>query len=351
MDKVVSRNEINGPLSEILGTIALVAVVIIGGAYVISGHMAASVFILFVIVFARIIPPIKAVAVAYSSIQKGNAAAVRLVEIIDADELICEPPHPVQLQSFSAEIVYQDVSFTYADAPDQPILDHLNLTIPQGKTIAIVGHSGTGKSTLVDLLLRFYDVTGGAILIDGTDIRQFSIDSLRRQISVVTQDCILFNDTIANNISLGNPEYCVQDIREAARLAYANQFIETLPEDYGTMVGDRGITLSGGQRQRISLARAFLKNSPILILDEATSALDNESERYVQQAIGELMKGRTTIIIAHRLSTVRSADLICLLDNGTIVEQGSHEALLARGGIYSRMISMQTLSFENNQPE
>ena len=221
------------------------------------------------------------------------------------------------------------------------VLSHINLVVPKGKVVALVGHSGSGKTTLVDLLPRFYDPTAGAILLDGVDLRKLNIGSLRRLVSVVSQDCILFNDTVANNIAFGNTTASLDDIRKAAKLACADDFISELTDGYNTVIGDRGLTLSGGQRQRISIARALLKDAPILILDEATAALDNESEKQVQAALQTLMENRTTIVIAHRLSTIKGADVIHVLDHGTIVESGSHDELLARNGAYAKLLSPQ----------
>ena len=348
MNRVVRLKELGSPLSEVIATLAMAAVVVIGGSYVIGGSMQPSVFILFVVVSARIVPPIHAMVRAWSAMQKGNASAARIFAIIDADEVIEEATNAMPIASFENKIEYRDVSFSYPDADtgDQEIgqstvLNHINLTIPKGKVVALVGHSGAGKSTLADLLPRFYDPTGGHIAIDGTDIRHLKIDSLRRLISVVTQDCILFNDTIAANIAFGATAATSDQIRQAARLAYADGFIETMPDSYDTVVGDRGMTLSGGQRQRICIARALLKNAPILILDEATAALDTDSERQVQEALRTLMHNRTTIVIAHRLSTIRSADVIHVLDKGHIVESGTHDELIGHDGPYKSLLAAQ----------
>ena len=340
MDKVVTRKELSSPLSEILGTVALAAVVVIGGSYVINGGMAPSVFILFVIVFARIIPPVQAMVKAYSSIQKGNASAGRLMEIMDAEEVIEEKPDARRLEGFRGEIEYRDVGFAHDDGGQQ-VLEHVSLTIAKGKTVALIGPSGAGKTTIVDLLSRFYDVGSGEIVIDGTDIRDLNIDSLRSQIAIVTQDCLLFNDSVANNIAFGKQGATMDEIRQAARQAFADDFIAQLPQGYDTIVGDKGMALSGGQRQRISIARAILKNAPILVLDEATSALDSESEQKVKEALEALMEDRTTIVVAHRLSTIRHADCIYVLDQGKIVESGTHEQLMERDSQYKHMLEMQ----------
>ncbi len=341
MNRVVRLKELSSPLSEIIGTVAMAAILIIGGSYVIGGRMHASVFILFVVVFARLIPPVQALVRAYNSMLKGNASARRIMEILSADEVVFEAPDAVPVGSFNCEIEYRDVSFSYNDTGSAVVLNHIDLVVPKGKVVALVGHSGSGKTTLVDLIPRFYDPTSGSVLIDGVDLRCLNIDSLRSLVSIVTQDCVLFNDTVANNIAFGNAAASVDSIRHAARLACADEFIEKLPDGYDTIVGDRGQALSGGQRQRISIARALLKDAPILILDEATAALDNESERQVQTALHALMQNRTTIVIAHRLSTIRNADIIHVLDHGCIVESGNHDQLIAIGGAYSRLISSQ----------
>lgn len=341
MIRVARRKELSSPLSEVLGTVGLVAILVIGGSLVISGGLLASVFIVFVIIFARLIPPIQAVVKAYNSLQKGSASAARFFEVLDADELIVERPDAVVKDSFDSAIEYRDVSFAYAD---EPVLSHVDLIIPKGRTIAVVGPSGAGKTTLVDLLPRFYDTTSGQILIDGQPIRNLNINSLRGLMGLVSQQCILFNDTIYNNIAFGRTDYTEAQIRQAARIAHVDEFVDALPQGFDTVVGDRGLNLSGGQRQRLSIARAVLKNPPILILDEATSALDAESEHAVQEALAGLMQGRTCIVIAHRLSTIQHADQIVVMEKGRIVEQGTHKELILQGGLYKKLIDMQ--SFE-----
>jgi subfamily B ATP-binding cassette protein MsbA len=342
MVKVALRRELSSPLSEILGTLALVIILIIGGWQVIGGTIQPSVFIFFVIVFARLIPPIQAVVKAYNSLQKGAASAARMLEVIDADEVILEAPDAKVIRSFDSSIELKDVTFRFEDGTE--VLHHIDLTIPKGKTIAIVGPSGAGKSTMVDLLPRFYDCTSGTISIDGTPVRDLNINSLRALFGLVSQNCILFNDTVANNIAFGDGSYSPTDIEAAAQVANAHEFIAALPQGYDTPIGDRGLNLSGGQRQRLSIARAVLRNTPILILDEATSALDSEAERQVQQGLDALMRGRTTIVIAHRLSTVRHADHIVVLDHGSIVDQGTHDELMAREGIYKKLVEMQSFA-------
>lgn len=343
MIRVAQRRELSSPLSEILLTVGLVIILILGGFAVIDGAIQSSVFILFVILFARLVPPVQSLVRVYNNLQKANAAAQRVFEIIDADEQIMEKPDAIQLNGFHTAIQFHNVSFAYAaDSASEPVLHNINLTIPRGKTIAIVGPSGSGKTTLVDLLPRFYDCTLGHITIDGVPITDLNINSLRQQIALVSQHCILFNDTVANNIAFGRTDVAPQAIWHAAQVAHAHEFIEQLPQGYDTPIGDRGLNLSGGQRQRLSIARAVLKDPPILILDEATSALDTESELAVQQALNQLMQGRTCIVIAHRLSTIRHADEIIVLDKGQIVERGNHQQLLAQGGLYKHLIDIQS---------
>ena len=346
MTKVVYRREMGSPLVEILGTVVLAGVLIFGSNLVIDGGLRVSVLVFFIIVFARILPPIKAVITAYYNLQKGSAAARRIFEVIDADEGITEQENAVVIDSFADKVEYKDVSFSYNEEGNSDsavyVLSDINLVIPKGKTIAIVGPSGAGKTTLVDLLPRFYDCEKGQIFIDGNEIKTLNIDSLRRLTGIVSQNCILFNDSVFNNIAFGSKHYTEEEVAAAARVANADEFISALPEGYHTRIGDRGMTLSGGQRQRISIARAVLKNPPILILDEATSALDTESEHLVQEALANAMQNRTAIIIAHRLSTIQHADEIIVMDKGRIVERGNHDSLLALGGLYKKLIDMQS---------
>lgn len=343
MVKVTRTRELSGPMSEIFGTLALVMILIIGGWQVIDGSIQPSIFIFFVIIYARVSPPFNALVKMYNALLKANASAERFLEVLDADEVIVEKPGALQLPPFSDRIEYRDVSFRYrADDGDHWVLSHINLVVPKGMTVAVVGPSGAGKTTMVDLLPRFYDCTSGVIMVDGHEIRDLNINSLRSQFGLVSQNCILFNDSVANNIAFGVEDYNLEDIRSAARIANADEFISAMPQGYDTPIGDRGLNLSGGQRQRLSIARAVFRNTPILILDEATSALDSESERAVQQALDALMKGRTSIVIAHRLSTIRNADMIVVLDKGVIVEQGTHDQLLAQGGLYKKLVDMQS---------
>lgn len=349
MVRVARRREIGSPLVEILGTVVLVAVLIFGGTLVINGELRVSILVFFIIVFARLLPPVKAVITAYYNLQKGSAAAKRIFEVIDAEDTITEKENAEKITSFDDKIEYRNVSFSYQSEDGTQnrvyVLKNINLTIPRGKTIAIVGPSGAGKTTLVDLLPRFYDCMEGEILVDGKNIKDLNINSLRSLTGIVSQNCILFNDSVLRNIAFGHDNISEEKVIEAAKVANADEFISRLPEGYRTGIGDRGMTLSGGQRQRLSIARAVLKNPPILILDEATSALDTESEHLVQEALTRVMHGRTSIIIAHRLSTIQHADEIIVLDKGEIAERGTHQSLVQLGGLYKKLIDMQ--SFQN----
>ena len=340
ISQVYTRQGLAHPMSEFLGTTAIAIILWYGGNLIFAGDstITADAFIYYLVVFYSIINPAKELSRASYSIQKGLASMTRIQTILDYPERITDPVDPLPV-TFDQGISYEDVSFRYQEPW---ILRHLNLTIPKGQMIALVGASGAGKSTLVDLLPRFYDVTSGRITIDGTDIRQVKASDLRDLIGYVNQTPILFNDTIRNNITFGM-ERAVSDeeVRTAAEAANATEFIDQLPEGLDYNIGDGGSKLSGGQRQRLSIARALLKDSPILILDEATSALDNVSEQLVQEAIQRLVSDRTTIVIAHRLSTIMHADLICVMQEGQIVEQGTHAELLERGGLYAQLYQIQ----------
>ncbi len=341
MNRLMWRRSLAHPMSEFLGTIVVVMVVWFGGTLILrhSPIMEASDFIAYIALFYSIINPAKQFSTALYSIQKGAAAMDRIDQILNAESSILEPEHPKPLTEFNREIKYNNVSFAYR--PDRMVLKNVNVTIEKGKTIALVGQSGSGKSTFVDLLPRFYDVIKGEITIDGINIKDVSLHCLRELMGNVNQDPILFNDTIFNNIAFGVESATREEVEQAARIANAHEFIMQTEKGYDTYIGDRGGKLSGGQRQRLSIARAVLKNPPIMILDEATSALDTESEKLVQEALDNLMKNRTSIVVAHRLSTIRNADIICVFHEGEIVERGRHEELLALDGIYTKLYNMQ----------
>lgn len=338
-NKILNKRDLASPLSESLGVIILCCVLWFGGKLVLSGEiLSGSSFIGYVALFSQIINPSKALSQAVYNVNRGNATLDRLNEILEAPIVVEEKKDPIELKGFNDSIEFKNVIFSYQDAT---ILDQINLTIQKGKTIALVGSSGAGKSTLADLVPRFHDVSEGDLLIDGKNIKDYSLNSLRQQISIVTQEPILFNDTIAANIALGKPDATEAEIIEAAKIANAYDFITNKEDGFDTVIGDRGSKLSGGERQRLTIARAVLKNPPILILDEATSALDTESEKLVQDAINNMMQNRTSIVIAHRLSTIRHADEIIVLQKGNIVERGNHDALIAENGYYRKLIEMQ----------
>lgn len=335
------RQQLAHPMSEFLGTVMIVIVLWFGGVLVLNYHaLSGPTFIYYMVILYSIINPLKEFSKAGYNIPKGLASMERVDKILMADDSIKESDHPQHIQQFEHQIELRNVSFRYGD---QWVLRHINLTIPKGKTIALVGQSGSGKSTLVDLIPRYYDVQEGEVLIDGINVKNLGIQDLRQLIGNVNQEAILFNDSFRNNIAFGVETATDEQVAEAARIANAYDFIMQSEQQFDTNIGDRGGRLSGGQRQRVSIARAILKNPPILILDEATSALDTESERLVQDALERLMKQRTTIAIAHRLSTIRNADEICVLHEGHIVERGTHESLLAMDGFYKRLNDMQNL--------
>jgi ATP-binding cassette, subfamily B, bacterial MsbA len=330
------------PISETL-TVAILAFVLwFGGRMVLSSDngLTADVFIGFVAIFSQLIPPTKAFSTAYSRMQKGLISLGRIEEVLHSEEQIVEVSNPKTLESFNNTIEFRNVSFKYRD---ELVLKNINLVIPKGKTVALVGPSGAGKSTLTDLIPRFYDPTEGQVCIDGVDIREYKILDLRQQMGMVSQESILFNDSIFNNIAFGQVNASVEGVEESARVANAYQFIKEADNGFQTNIGDRGNKLSGGQKQRISIARAVNKNPEILILDEATSSLDTSSERLVQDALSNVMKGRTTVVIAHRLSTIISADMIVVLEKGSIVQQGTHKELLQQEGLYKQLHDMQKL--------
>ena len=341
--RMTIRQSAAHPASEFMGTGIIVIVMWAGGYIILNGTsgMEGATFIYYLVLLYNILNPIKDLSKAFYNIPIGMGCWERVDKILSAENPIREAVKPELLPNFEQGIEFKGVDFHYA--PGNPVLRGINLTVEKGKTIALVGQSGSGKSTLVDLVPRFHDVTGGSITIDGRDIRDISIRDLRSLIGNVNQEAILFNDTIFNNISFGVEGATMEQVIEAAKIANAHEFIMESEQGYDTVIGDRGCRLSGGQRQRLSIARAILKNPPILILDEATSALDTESERLVQEALERLMKSRTTIAIAHRLSTIKHADEICVMLEGEIVERGTHESLLAKGGYYKRLNDMQSL--------
>ena len=344
MRRMWNRKELALPLSEVMGVGLVICVLLYGGSLVLSnqGGFSASEFITYIVIYSQILTPAKNISTAVTNIQRGLIAADQIFRIIDIPVTIKDKENALPIHEFENKIEYKDVSFSYLRERDGYVLKNINLTIEKGKTIALVGQSGSGKTTLADLLPRFYDLEIGEILLDGKNIKDYKLFDLREQMGVVNQESILFNDTVYNNIAFGRPGAKEEDVIHAATIANAHEFISQMPEAYQTNIGDRGGKLSGGQRQRISIARAVLKNPPILILDEATSALDTESERLVQVALTRLMKNRTTLVIAHRLSTIQHADEIIVMQQGTIIERGKHDQLLADAGVYRKLHDLQS---------
>lgn len=338
------RQQLASPTSETLG-VAMIACIVLYGGYLIlnkeSGGLDAAGFIGYIAIFSQVTRPAKAISDSFSNIHSGIAAGERVLQLIDEKPQVVDAPDAVALDGFNEGIHFKDVSFAYGE---RQVLTHVNLTVQRGKTVALVGPSGGGKSTLMDLIPRFMDPKSGAVYIDDKDIKHVTAHSLRALMGTVNQESILFNDTIYNNIAFGKPEATKEEVEAAARIANAHNFILETENGYNTNIGDRGTKLSGGQRQRICIARAVLSNPPIMLLDEATSALDTESEKLVQDALNNLMKNRTSLIIAHRLSTIQNADIIVVLENGQIVEQGSHQELISNNGLYRKLIDMQTFS-------
>ncbi len=341
-NKANRRRDLASPVSEALGVTAVLCILLYGGRLVLSGDpsftLNAGDFLAYIAIFTQLIQPLKALSSASYNIQKGAASIERIEALISEHVGIKDLPNAKELKSFNDSIELKNVSFYYEE---KAILKNINLKVQKGKTLALVGSSGAGKSTLADLIPRFIDAAEGEVLIDGENIKNYTLHSVRNQMGIVTQEAILFNDSIANNISLGKDDAALEEIRQAARIANAASFIEGKEEGYDTNIGDRGMKLSGGERQRVTIARAVLKNPPILILDEATSSLDTESERLVQDAINNLMNNRTSIVIAHRLSTIRHADEIIVLQKGEIVERGTHESLIEQNGFYRKLVNMQ----------
>jgi subfamily B ATP-binding cassette protein MsbA len=342
LQRLANRRELASPFSEFTGVSVVAGILLYGGSLVLSGQFDAASFIAYIIVFSQVLRPIKEISNSFSQLQRGIAAGGRVFELIDTVPTIQSKPGALRKDTFERGIEFRDVSFAYR--PGTRTLQHVSFSVPKGRSVALVGHSGSGKSTIADLLTRFYDPTEGSILIDGTDLRDCDLDSFRQHLGIVTQESILFNDTIFNNIAFGDPAATQVQVEHAARIANAHDFILRTENGYQTNIGDRGMKLSGGQRQRLAIARAVHKNPPILILDEATSALDTESEKLVQEALRNLMKGRTTLVIAHRLSTIQNADEILVIQDGRIVERGNHEELLeVPYGVYRRLSQLQAI--------
>jgi len=332
--KVNHRGDMASPISETLAIFVAGVLLWFGGNMVFNGEIAGSAFLAYFAIFSQVIPPFKQLSQAFPMVQRGAAGMDRYEEILNTDIKIIEKANPISISDLTSGISYKNISFAYKT---EKVLDGVSFELPKNKKVALVGSSGSGKSTLADLLPRFYDVAEGAIEIDGRDIREYKIDDLRSLMGIVTQEAILFNDSISNNILFGQTGHTMQEIEEAAKLANAYEFIMATEHGFDTVIGERGSKLSGGQRQRLAIARALLRNPPILILDEATSALDNESEKLVQQALDRLRQGRTTLVIAHRLSTIQDADEIIVMDKGRIVERGHHQELLAKQGYYYKL--------------
>ncbi|APG64389.1 antibiotic ABC transporter ATP-binding protein [Tenacibaculum todarodis] len=343
MTKVIQRKTLASPMSEFLGVTTIIAILFYGGKLVLGDNsdMKPQEFFGYIGLFYLVLNPVKAIATTYSNIQKGDASAERIMDVLNTENSITEPSNPIPKDTFNAKIEFKNISFKYKD---EYVLKDFSLTIPKGKTVALVGQSGSGKSTLANLITRFYDVNKGEILIDDINIKNISKKALRDLMGIVTQESILFNDSVENNIKLGTENATLSDIQKASEIANAHEFIKDLPQQYSTNIGDSGNMLSGGQKQRLSIARAVLKNPPIMILDEATSALDTESEQLVQVALEKMMENRTSLVIAHRLSTIQKADNIIVMKKGTIVEQGKHEELLTKKGEYFKLVNMQSLA-------
>jgi subfamily B ATP-binding cassette protein MsbA len=348
---MLNRQDIASPLSETMGAAVMAAIAFIGGSFVLGPDpsLTGDSFLGFIIIFSQLLAPIKGFSQGWSGITRGGASGQRIFDLIAVENTVKEKPDARPISAFTDRIEYRDVTFAYEAPPSdggerRNVLQDIRITVPKGRSVALVGTSGGGKTTLANLLPRFFDVTQGQLLIDGQDVRDLRIRDLRALMGIVTQDSILFNDTVANNIAFGTPGVAQADIERAARIANAHDFITRLENGYQTNIGDGGNRLSGGQKQRLSIARAVLKNPPILILDEATSALDTESERLVQEALYKMLEGRTSLVIAHRLSTIQHCDEICVIDKGRIIERGTHTELFAAGGQYRKLCDMQAFA-------
>lgn len=341
--RMIRKRDLASPLSEFLGIMVTAIILWYGGRLILSDDhsLDATLFLVYLGVFSQLLPPAKDISQAAAYIQKGASSLERIDHILEAEEVIVEKANPIHISDLEHSIEYRNVAFSYNT---EPVLKNINLVIPKGRTVALVGPSGGGKSTMVDLLPRFYDISGGQLLIDGNDVRDIAISDVRGLMGIVNQETILFNGSVYDNISFGMKDVTLEKVISAAKVANAHEFIERLDKGYDTNIGDRGLKLSGGQRQRISIARAVLKNPPVLILDEATSALDTESERLVQDALVKLMENRTSVVIAHRLSTIQHADEIIVLNAGQIVQRGNHHELIAVEGIYKKLCEMQSFT-------
>jgi len=346
--KMVKRQQLGSPVSEFLGVTMVALIVLYGGSLIIDNQsqLSPSEFIAYIAIFSQVMRPAKAITESFSTVHSGIAAGERVLQLIDEQPEITDVPGAKVLPNFEKEIRLSSVNFSY---PGREVLKNIDIIIPKGKTVALVGPSGGGKSTLMDLIPRFIEPQEGTITLDGHDITQVTMESLRKHIGVVNQESILFNDTIRNNIAFGKPDASMEEIVEAAKIANAHDFILQTEKGYDTNIGDRGMKLSGGQKQRLCIARAVLKNPPIMLLDEATSALDTESEKLVQDALNKLMQNRTSLVIAHRLSTIQNADMIIVLEDGKIIEKGTHQDLLVNEGIYRKLVEMQQFTSEENE--
>lgn len=334
------KKELASPMSEFLGSVTFLIIAWYGGKQIIvEQSISPADFLVFLGIFFQILPPVKSLSQSISNVQKGEASLERVLEILDADVKIDEAPNPVSISTLNHSIEFNNIGFFYDK--DHAILKNFSLSIPKGKTVALVGQSGSGKTTIANLLARFYDVSEGEIMIDETNIKNLNLKNYRQLLGMVTQESVLFNDTVYNNILMGKPDATREEVIAAAKIANADAFITRLPEGYDSNIGDDGGKLSGGQKQRVSIARAVLKNPPIMILDEATSALDTESERFVQDALEKMMENRTSLVIAHRLSTIQKADWIVVMEKGDIVEQGTHHELMAKKGTYQKLVELQ----------